>query len=232
LSLAEIARKATLKEGHLTIGEHRVALAYFRAGYTPEDYPSLDSREGRKLIEASSAIKAPDLPMQLAGFKKIQQVLASLEVLREFVSLEAANRLLSYFVGLYPLDRNTRIDQKIHDEPHRYILKPQREGGGSNLYDEEMLKKLQEMEDSQRAAYIVMERINTPSHSSILVVDSNSEQTQCISEVGRFGICFSEGENILSNEDVGYLVRTKQEDENEGGVCAGYACLDSLIMIP
>jgi hypothetical protein len=31
---------------------------------------------------------------------------------------------------------------------------------------------------------------------------------------------------------IGYLVRTKSADLDEGGVCAGYACLNSLCLNP
>jgi len=35
---------------------------------------------------------------------------------------------------------------------------------------------------------------------------------------------------LKSNKDAGYLVRTKAENINEGGVCAGFACLNSLVL--
>ncbi len=232
MSLEEIFENGKLKEGHLQIHGQTIPLVYFRAGYTPDDYVSSLAIKGRELIEFSSAIKVPDLPMQLAGSKKIQQVLSAPENLQRFVSEEVSEKLRAYFVGLYALANSQEeyqcIEEKILQDPHRYILKPQREGGGSNLYDEEMLKKLKSMQPSERSAYIVMERINAPTHSSTLVVDSIAEENQCISEVGRYGVCFSEENQILLNEDAGYLVRTKQENENEGGVCAGYSCLDSI----
>ena len=51
-----------------------------------------------------------------------------------------------------------------------------------------------------------------------------------MSEVGRYGICFADNGVLESNKDAGYLVRTKAETINEGGVCAGFACLNSLVL--
>ena len=48
-----------------------------------------------------------------------------------------------------------------------------------------------------------------------------------VSELGIFGVFLAEDEKILSNEFAGHLMRTKQTFNNEGGVSAGYAGLDS-----
>lgn len=45
-------------------------------------------------------------------------------------------------------------------EPERFVLKPQREGGGNNLYGEELRAKL--AEGNGLAAYILMQRIQPP----------------------------------------------------------------------
>lgn len=36
---------------------------------------------------------------------------------------------------------------------------------------------------------------------------------------------------VLSNEEVGHLVRTKTSSSNEGGVATGYAVLDSPLLV-
>jgi hypothetical protein len=51
-----------------------VALAYFRCGYTPADYPGPAEWTARELIERSAAIKCPNVAYHLAGTKKVQQV--------------------------------------------------------------------------------------------------------------------------------------------------------------
>ena len=79
-------------------------MAYFRAGYTPDDYPADAEWEGRLLIERSFAVKCPSIGQHLAGTKKVQQVLADPAMLARFVSPEQAAGLSSCFAGLHGLD--------------------------------------------------------------------------------------------------------------------------------
>jgi glutathione synthase len=64
-----------------------ISVVYLRAGYGPGDYPSDKEWQTRKLLELSRAIKCPTIITQLAGCKKIQQVLASPDVLERYISL-------------------------------------------------------------------------------------------------------------------------------------------------
>jgi glutathione synthase len=230
-TLAEIGTTGELRQGHLTIKGLTVALAYFRAGYTPDDYDIPAAWAGRQLIERSSAIKCPTIGAQLAGAKKIQQVLTRPETIRRFVSDAEAQTLEAVFAGLYTLDEP--LDDKpaylqAMDQPDRFVLKPQREGGGNNLYDDAMVQRLASLTEDERQAYILMERLHSPAATAWLVVDGKMSSTRCVSEIGRYGACLADGGNILFNQDIGYLVRTKDEKVTEGGVSAGFACLNSL----
>ena len=49
-----------------------VAVVYFRAGYTPNDYPSEAEWEGRVKIERSMAVKCPSIAYHLVGTKKVR----------------------------------------------------------------------------------------------------------------------------------------------------------------
>ena len=89
-------------------------------------------------------------------------------------------------------------------------------------------KKITEMEGEEKDAYILMEKIKAKTHQAILVVNGKVDNLTSVSEIGRFGICFPDNGVVQSNEDVGYLVRTKAKNVNEGGVCSGFACLNSL----
>lgn len=51
-----------------------MAVVYFRAGYTPTDYPGEIEWAARVLVERCDAYKCPTVAYQLAGAKKIQQV--------------------------------------------------------------------------------------------------------------------------------------------------------------
>ena len=234
-TLTEIYENGSLREGHLVLEGKKVALTYYRAGYTPDDFRSSEALKGRQLIEASSTIQIPDLPMQLAGMKKIQQVLTRPEILSAFVSKEISQRFLKTFAAMHSLDEiietpdgALRASAWAAKNPDKYVLKPQREGGGNNYFGKDIPIKLADMQPEEQDAYVLMEKIEAETHPAILVVNGYAETLTSVSEVGRYGICFAENGVVESNEDVGYLVRTKAENVNEGGVCAGFACLNSL----
>ena len=239
LDFATIQEKALLKEGHLQIGEYLIAVTYYRAGYTPTDFISEVAKEGRRKIEASSTIQIPNLALHLAGTKKIQQVLTKKAVLQQFLSEEELEQVSQSFVHLFAPDEKTTDEHRqeiavlelAKKHPQDYVLKPQREGGGNNYFDTEMLTVIQKFSAQELQAYILMERIHSPSHPSILVVDHQIQQADCVSEIGRYGIYLADEKEELINQDTGYLVRTKSADKNEGGVSAGYACLDSLFLL-
>ena len=234
-TLTEIYESGSLREGHLIIAGKKVALTYYRAGYTPDDFRTGEAQKGRQLIEASSTIQVPNLPMQLAGMKKIQQVLTRPEILSTFVSKAISKRLLNTFAAMHALDdiiKTPNGELSASDwasrNPEKYVLKPQREGGGNNYFGRDITKKMAEMQPEEKDAYVLMEKIEAETHPAILVVNGSAETLTSVSEIGRYGICFAENGLVQSNEDVGYLVRTKAENVNEGGVCAGFACLNSL----
>lgn len=56
---------------------------------------------------------------------------------------------------------------------------------------------------------------------------SSPQIEKMVSELGIFGVFLAKGDQILTNEFAGHLLRTKQSFNDEGGVCAGYAGLDS-----
>jgi glutathione synthase len=67
--------------------------------------------------------------------------------------------------GLWSLDDLTDLDtaailEEAADSPERFVLKPQREGGGNNLYGEELKQRLADRRGL--AAYILMQRIQPP----------------------------------------------------------------------
>lgn len=233
--LSEIYRDGKLREGHLVVDSKTVAVTYFRAGYTPDDFSTKDAVKGRQLIEASSSIQVPDLAMHLSGMKKIQQVLTKQEVLSDFVSPDLSGRFSKTFAKMHTLDEiidtpegEVSAAEWVSKHPEDYVLKPQREGGGNNYFGSDILNLLPTIRKEEQKAYILMVKIKPQIHSAILVVNGQAETLNCVSEIGRFGICFAENGVVKNNRDVGYLVRTKAENVNEGGVCAGFACLNTI----
>eukprot|EP00197_Chlamydomonas_leiostraca_P013601 CAMPEP_0202858398 /NCGR_PEP_ID=MMETSP1391-20130828/955_1 /ASSEMBLY_ACC=CAM_ASM_000867 /TAXON_ID=1034604 /ORGANISM="Chlamydomonas leiostraca, Strain SAG 11-49" /LENGTH=492 /DNA_ID=CAMNT_0049537319 /DNA_START=188 /DNA_END=1666 /DNA_ORIENTATION=- len=244
-TLGQIAAAGRLSEdGTLTLvegsGSATVSVVYFRAGYTPADYPSEAEWEGRSIIERSNAAKCPTVAYQLAGAKKVQQDLARPGVLERFLPPGPSTLdLRQLFAGLWGLDdladkATAEVVDAALARPEAYVLKPQREGGGNNLYGTELVEKLQEGraevaagKPNPLAAYILMQKILPPPQRSVLVRSGAWEVTDTLSELGVYGTFVRKGDQVLLNTEAGHLVRTKRATSNEGGVAAGFAVLDS-----
>ncbi|GIL90454.1 hypothetical protein Vretifemale_18104 [Volvox reticuliferus] len=243
MTLGDIAATATLDKAQggtvtLKTGEP-VCVFYFRAGYTPADYPSEAEWAARELIEQSNAAKCPTVAYQLAGTKKIQQDLARPGILERFISDgRDAGLLREFFAGLWSLDpKDVATDPGVAAavvdaiaRPEAYVLKPQREGGGNNLYGEE-LREMLKVGGEQLSAYILMQRILPPANRSVLVRNGQWSESETLNELGIYGTFVRHGKNVLLNEQSGHLVRTKTSSSNEGGVAAGFAVLDSPYLV-
>ena len=244
MTLEDIAHEGRLREGHLVVGGTVAAITYLRAGYGPEDFRSEDAFRGRTLIEASSTIAVPGLYAQLAGTKKVQQLLTGPSLLRKYLSHPEACLVEDVFAGQYALEdaapenavpeggdgAGGTVLELALTHPERFVLKPQREGGGHNYFDEELRAKAASLNAAERSAYILMERILPPRHPALLVREGALEETEAVSEIGRFGAFLAEDGEEWINRDAGYLVRTKAHGTLEGGVSAGFGFLDSLFL--
>ena len=230
-TLAEVHQKGKLKNGDLWVGPQRIGVVYFRAGYAPGDLPDEESRSARRMLEASTAVLVPEASMQLAGTKKIQQVLADYSILSEFVPESVADQLKAYFAMMFGLEEEVEgrpAREFLAENAEQYVLKPQREGGGNNVYGAEIKDFLTSLPTSEDRAWIAMKRIEAETAESLLVVQEQAQSRQSISELGIFGLLRAQSGDLRMNMPVGHLVRTKASDVNEGGVVAGYACLNSL----
>jgi glutathione synthase len=224
----------------------------------------------RDVIECSNAIKCPSIGYHLAGSKKAQQALAAPGVLEEFLKDRPTDVdiLRSCFAGLWSLDDdvnvniddgknvgkgNTEAGGEKHfnegyakviadaiEHPERYVLKPQREGGGNNVYGKALSDMLRTQGRDILAAYILMERIFPREERAVLVRSGKAEiLDKTVSELGVYSVFFGNGSgndgtdhsNVILNEAGGYLLRTKPSDSDEGGVAAGYAVLDSVAFV-
>ena len=134
----------------------------------------------------------------------------------------------------------------------RFVLKPQREGGGNNVYGADIVEVLQvsalnlcknheilqfflifqKMTTEERSAWILMERIFPPLSIGYLVrPGSETQLTELVSELGIFGAIIGSKDKVLYNKQVGHMLRTKLSTSNEGGVAAGSGALDSPYLI-
>eukprot|EP00411_Alexandrium_monilatum_P010516 CAMPEP_0175315674 /NCGR_PEP_ID=MMETSP0093-20121207/69018_1 /TAXON_ID=311494 /ORGANISM="Alexandrium monilatum, Strain CCMP3105" /LENGTH=460 /DNA_ID=CAMNT_0016612413 /DNA_START=1 /DNA_END=1381 /DNA_ORIENTATION=+ len=214
-----------LAAAHREIGGGvEVSVAYFRAGYGPDDYPTEAEWEARELLEQSLAIKCPSVDYQLVGTKKVQQALARPGGVERFVGATDGAALRTCFAGLWglgPGEDDAVIIEHACRDPQGYVLKPQREGGGNNFYGQDVAKKLhRELSPEERAAYILMQRILPQKQTSVMTRAGKAEVQPGLSEFGFYSVFLGNGKDVLLSEHAGHLVRTKAEGVDEGGVAA------------
>lgn len=214
--------------------EKVVGLVFYRAGYIPQHYPNETAWTVRLMVERSTAIKVPDAGLHLAGLKKVQQELTNPNTLARFVPEQRDRDILkSTFMQILTLDDTEEGDRNAMmacQEPSSWIVKPQREGGGHNIYNDELVTFLRTADKRSRAAHILMEKIHASMEENTLIRDQ-SWTGQTISELGIFGTLMIRDDVIVDNRTAGYLLRTKPADAQEGGVAAGYSCLNSITLL-
>ncbi|KAH0294333.1 glutathione synthase, partial [Aureobasidium melanogenum] len=182
----------------------------------------------------------------LAGSKKVQQVLAtpnSPHLARFLPDKNKAAEVLKTFAPIYPLDKSEAGQEarKLAQNPEtatRYVLKPQREGGGNNVYRKAIPKFLKETPESHWPAYILMEMIEPPALTNTIFRNGEVQKGGVIGELGVYGVCLwktRSGEDgvqeMLENRQAGYLLRTKGDQSEEGGVAAGFGSVDSVCLV-
>ncbi|CCM00996.1 uncharacterized protein FIBRA_03044 [Fibroporia radiculosa] len=238
-----------------------ISTVYFRAGYTPTDYPTAAQYDTRYALERSRAIQCPSIALQLAGGKKVQEVLTHPGVLEGFLCdvarwgeqalpQAAADELRASWMEMWGLDED--VDalgsggavqregsgvRRARERAGALVLKPQREGGGNNVYKEAIPPFLDSLAVEERAAWIAMELIAVPEGMGSYLVRAGggtdgAVRADVVSEVGIFGwALFGGADRAVREKEVGWLVRTKGKDSNEGGVAAGFSVLDSILLV-
>ena len=232
---------------------YEVTTVYFRALYAPTEYTIPDIWSARLHLERSAATKCPSILLHLSGSKKVQQILTStvpVDVLSSFLPTTAQATIASLrstFMPQFALDTEGLQLARDPVASQNYVLKPQREGGGNNIYRDAIPPFLGSISESQYKGYILMELIHPPksAHNTVLRSDGEVVSGDVVSELGIFGCCLwklgagkHEGENedkrgeveILHNTEGGYLLRTKASGSDEGGVAAGFSSLDSVLL--
>ena len=185
------------------------------------------------MIEASSAVKIPNVQYQIIGKKIVQMLLKQETVFNKFVPKEQA-ALCKFFTGLYPT-QDEAVVARVMKNPELFVLKPQRDGGGHNLFGKDIVDELGSP-TFHKKAYILMDMIDSLRVTNTLIKSATeiAVNAKCISELGIYGgflkIMLQGGdqkETILFNEPLGYLLRTKEEHSRESGVAAGFGYLDA-----
>lgn len=238
-TLTQIQQQGILGvDKELIVQGQEVGVVYFRAGYEPGHYPTQREWDARLLVERSKSIKCPSINYHLAGTKKIQQELAVPGTLTRFYKDEAKiKKIQEIFAGLYGLedDKNGRkaLEMALNN-PQKFVLKPQREGGMNNVYGDDIVEALRNMTPEERKAWILMDRINPPISRGYIVRPGSKglpKPIEMVSELGIYGVIIAEGNTIHYNYQAGHMLRTKISTANEGGVAAGLGALDSPYLI-
>jgi glutathione synthase len=151
--------------------------------------------------------------------------------------------LMDCFTGLYPLDQSPRgkeAFEMVLRNPEKFVMKPQREGGGNNIYGTDIPPFISKLSADERNSYILMDIIQVVPHDDIMVKANVASKNTVISELGIYGVWLryftlaitcSSGDKVLHNRQAGFLVRTKTVGTNEGGVATGYSVLDSPLLV-
>lgn len=106
----------------------------------------------------------------------------------------------------------------------------------NNVFGNDIPNKLKSLSEKERCAWVVMDQI-IPSMTKGYIFRPNDstpvEPSDLVSELGIFGVIIvdSKANNILINEQVGHMFRTKFATANEGGVASGLGALDSPYLI-
>ncbi|KAE8293108.1 Glutathione synthetase [Larimichthys crocea] len=233
----EVSRRASLGDDKkLFIDGLEVAVVYFRYGYMPDNYTE-ETWDARLLMERSLAVKCPDISTHLAGTKKVQQVLAKPGVLEKFFpgQPQIVEQIRATFTGLYTLDMGPEGDQAVAmalANPDKFVLKPQREGGGNNYFGEDIVRVLQEVKsEKRRAAYILMDRIRPRTDLNVLLRRGLPLKiTSVCCELGICGAYVRHGEEMVLNEVPGHILRTKSIEHNDAGILAGVSVSDNPLI--
>jgi glutathione synthase len=114
-----------------------------------------------------------------------------------------------------------------------WVLKPQREGGGNNLYGAALSQFLasNRATPAALAPFVLMQRIFPKPRLAAFLRQGELKILPSISELGIYGTFMGDGEaEPLLNEVAGYLLRTKPAGVDEGGVATGYSVLSSVVL--
>jgi hypothetical protein len=155
----------------------------------------------RTQIELSLACKVNSVNVQLFGMKVMQCALCAVA--------DCPSTFKHLQVQMKP------AQEEYFDDAVEWILKSNQEGGNSCIFKDtkEALAGL------DGRGWILMERIKP------------RVQAGFTHEIGIYGGIILRNKQIVKNEPLGYLVRSKPKDVNESGVNAGYAKVNALRII-
>uniref|UniRef100_A0A3P9C947 Glutathione synthetase n=1 Tax=Maylandia zebra TaxID=106582 RepID=A0A3P9C947_9CICH len=191
--------------------------------------PKMQSWDARRLMERSRAVKCPDIRAYLAGSKKVQQVLARPGVLERFFpdQPQAVQQIRAAFADLYTIhgEKKDTIFSFINGlaAAERFVSKPHKTVCGVCA-----------------GLYVMLGAWGLVDFDSKLILASVSHWSLGggVKGIGWWlflMLVFSlfsyrQGKDMVINECVGHLLRTKSSGQSDGGVAAGVTVLDNPLL--
>jgi len=78
--------------------------------------------------------------------------------------------------------------------PEAFVLKPLKEGGGNNFFNEDIVKMLQTLSEEEIGRYLLMEKVIGPQIKTLMLRSGQITYTDSITELGVFSCVISNSE--------------------------------------
>lgn len=214
----DIKQKLEMKEAYdepleMFYDDEKVFALYYRWFYNLDHYKEDDFLLRAKL-ECCSAFSLPSAELQIAGMKLFQVKLTDKNYLLQFINQGELEEIYEHFGTFKSLS-----EIKAGDEEN-YILKSSLEGGGNNIFGNDILNY-----DGDKNSVFLMKKIVSPTCSNTFL---DGKARRIIPEIGIMGWLIGIDCEILYNENAGYICRSKDENSKECGVSCGFGALDSI----
>ena len=200
-----------------------VAVFYYRDGYLPENYTP-ETWKVREKMELSRAIKAPNISYQLANTKYAQHIMGKLELWEKLgYSEETFKEHSKFFPESHCLaDFGNSIEKfSLFIEENggysSWVYKPQRDGGGHNLIDEDIKEFLSSASIEEAANYILQKRIDMATRTGIQTNWTRFMVRPVNDEMGLFYSILSDKDKVIFEKEGGYVNWAKFTTEFEPG---------------
>lgn len=241
VNVEDMLRTYSVRDNRLFIGENEVFMVYYRWLYNANQYTE-DIIKLRIEIESTQAISVPDVESQIVGLKIFQPLLCIPSFISRYLQGPEEKQMLpelsSLFVSFMTVDEYLKKTSK--ESALQWVLKPLNEGGGGNFFGQEVPIRIQQIEEKEKAAYILMEEIKGKKEMNAPASDTSIREM--VGELGIFGSIITRKEQtvsrsaqspitLVSAKVSGYILRLKNSDCNETGVSAGYGFLGSIQLV-
>ena len=196
-----------------------ISVVYHRAGYDVEEYDAT-GRACRLRLEISRAIKCPNVLGHLATLKVVQQQLTKREHLSRFLSDAEVEKVLAVCMPMYPLDDSTegkrsKMIVKDGTRVKNHVLKPCLEGGGHNIFGEQIPAHLRQLrrEGKSWEDLVLMELIQPPDVRNVLMSPVQGAYSgSVVSELGVFGASMWRSTTRRSSQGIDDQKNQEEED--------------------